>query len=471
MGPRDCGWNGVSYFLRARSNSRPRFPNRRPRALRDALGHLFRRLPLKLRQRNGKMGPVLRAWQGFRLSASLGITLRVFLAVAAFGLRVAGPLAEAQAYRVLHSFTANDGTTPFGALLRVPSTGNLFGTTSQPGGTVFKLDTTGAFTSLYSFIQQADGQVPEGTLIRDSAGNLYGTAYFGGNPSCVQGNGCGTIFKLYEGKLTVLHTFAGQDGANPAAGLVRDLIGNLYGTTFFGGTSSACPDGCGTVFKLDTSGTLTTLHSFTGSFNRDGAHPLASLVRDAAGNFYGTTQSGGAAGHGTVFKLNPASGKYAVLHSFTGPPDGAEPRAALIRDAAGNLYGTTYYGGTSHQGTVFKILNRTITVLYSFAGSPDGSHPSAGLVLDSTGNLYGTTYTGGTGPCNQAGVTGCGTVFRLDTGGTLEVLHNFAGALHGNSDGAYPRASLTMDSAGNLYSTTSQGGLSNDGTVFELPAP
>jgi uncharacterized repeat protein (TIGR03803 family) len=160
-----------------------------------------------------------------------------------------------------------------------------------------------------------------------------------------------------------------------------------------------------------------------------------------------------------------------VLHSFTGPPDGAEPRAALVRDPSGNLYGTTYSGGTLHQGTIFKVLNRTITVLYSFAGSPDGSHPFAGFVLDSTGNLYGTTYAGGSGSCNRAGVTGCGTVFKLDKSGTLNVLHNFAGVLHGNSDGAYPRASLIMDSAGNLYGTTSEGGLSNNGTVFELTLP
>jgi uncharacterized repeat protein (TIGR03803 family) len=202
-------------------------------------------------------------------------------------------LAEAQAYSVLHSFVANDGTMPFGALLRVPSTGSLFGTTSQPGGTVFKLDNTGGFTVLYSFIHSEDGQNPEGSLIRDSAGNLYGTTYFGGNPNCVQGNGCGTVFELSHGKLTVLHTFTGPDGANPAAGLIRDSVGNLYGTTFLGGTSGACPGGCGTVFKLDTSGALTILHSFTGSSNGDGARPMGGLVRDAAGNFYGTTQNGG----------------------------------------------------------------------------------------------------------------------------------------------------------------------------------
>jgi uncharacterized repeat protein (TIGR03803 family) len=357
---------------------------------------------------------------------------------------------------------------PFGGLLQVPSTGTLFGTTSQ-GGTVFKLDSSGGFTVLYSFIDSADGHNPEGTLIRDSAGNLCGTTYFGGSSNCVQGNGCGTVFKLSKGKLTVLHTFTGPDGANPAAGLARDSVGNLYGTTFFGGTSSACL-GCGTVFKLDSSGTLTVLHSFSGSANRDGARPLASLVRDAAGDLYGTTQTGGLGG-GTVFKLNPATGKYAVLHSFTGPPEGAEPRAALVRDSAGNLYGTTYHGGAFHQGTIFKLFNRTITTLYSFAGSPDGSHPFAGLVLDSAGNLYGTTYTGGSGPCNKAGVTGCGTVFKLGTSGTLTVLHSFDDTLHGRSDGAYPRASLIMDSAGNLYGTTSQGGLSDYGTIFELTLP
>jgi|HubBroStandDraft_6_1064221.scaffolds.fasta_scaffold194624_2 uncharacterized repeat protein (TIGR03803 family) len=229
--------------------------------------------------------------QGVRACA---LTLSLLLA-SIFAARSA----QGQTYTILHSFGENDGM-PFGALLLVPSTGSLFGSTSEAGGTVFKLDNTSVFTSLYSFILGTDGQVPEGTLIRDSAGNLYGTTYFGGNPSCIQGNGCGTIFKLYEGKLTVLHTFAGPDGANPSAGLLRDSAGNLYGTTFFGGTSSACPDGCGTVFKLDTSGTLTALHTFTGSFNRDGMRPLAGLVRDAAGNFYGTTQGGGAADTGTV---------------------------------------------------------------------------------------------------------------------------------------------------------------------------
>jgi uncharacterized repeat protein (TIGR03803 family) len=311
-----------------------------------------------------------------------------------------------------------------------------------------------AFEILYTFTGTftggADGWGPNG-LIRDAAGNLYGTTQYGGNSSCF--GGCGTVFKLdTAGTETVLYTFTGgTDGANPVASLIRDSAGNLYGTTYGGGASNL-----GTVFKLDTTGTETVLHSFTGA--PDGANPTAALVRDAAGNLYGTTFAGGlASGTGTVFKLD-ATGTETVLHTFSGyPTDGARPTAALIRDAAGNLYGTTSVGGASKfdGGTVFKLdTSGTETVLYSFCCI--GSGPTAGLLRDAAGNLYGTNPG-----LNQF----YGSVFKLDITGTVTGLHNFTG-----SDGAHPTAGLVRDGAGNLYGTASGAGCRYGlcGTVFRL---
>ena len=208
------------------------------------------------------------------------------------------------------------------------------------------------FTVLYWFKGlQDDGINPEAGLVRDKAGNLYGTTGHGGD-----GTNFGTVFKLdTTGKETLLHSFAGgaTDGQNPYAGLVRDKTGNLYGTTSFGG-ASGIGLGLGTVFKLDTTGKETLLYSFAGGAT-DGQSPQAGLIRDNAGNLYGTTVLGGASGLGTVFKLD-TTGKETALHSFTGRPrDGAIPLAGLIQDAAGNLYGTTVSGGLLGLGTVFKL--------------------------------------------------------------------------------------------------------------------
>ena len=215
------------------------------------------------------------------------------------------------------------------------------------------------------------------------------------------------MFKLDpKGKLTLLHSFAGTpDGEDPYAGLLRDKAGNLYGTTLYGGTSG----GFGTVFKLGEKGKLTLLHSFAGT--PDGEDPQSGLLRDAAGNLYGTTQYGGTnGGFGTVFKVS-AKGKLTLLHSFAGMPDGQNPYSRLIRDRAGNFYGTTFYGGTSGYGTVFKLDPAgKLTILHSFTYSPDGAHPIAGLILDQAGNLYGTTSDGGDLNC---GLPGGGTLFKL----------------------------------------------------------
>ncbi len=366
--------------------------------------------------------------------------------------------ARAQTFTVLYTFTSTThGEQPDASLIQ-DAAGNLYGTTQYGGtkggyGTVFRLDTAGKETVLRSFAGTPDAEDPYSGLTLDKAGNFYGTTLYGGT-----GGGFGTVFKLHGGKLTLLHSFAGTpDGEDPRSVLVRDGAGNLYGTTQYGGTNG----GFGTLFKLDTKGKLTLLHSFAGT--PDGENPYAGVLRDKAGNLYGTTQYGGTGGgFGTVFKLDTA-GKLTLLHSFAGTPDGVNPLAGLLLDAAGNLYGTTDYGGTNGgYGTVFKVSAKgKLTLLHSFAGMPDGQNPYARLIRDAAGNFYGTTFYGGT--------FGYGTVFKLDPAGKLTILHSF----NDSPDGANPIAGLILDKAGNLYGTTSQGGdlncgFSGCGTIFKV---
>jgi len=257
-----------------------------------------------------------------------------------------------------------------------------------------------SFMVLYSFHGRPDGAQPWAALLRDAAGNLYGTTLYGGPESTyctpeLEGD-CGTVFKLSPaGVETILHSFDFTDGSQRFAGLIRDAAGNLYGTTSGGGAYSQ-----GLVFRLSPTGTETVLYSFT---HRE-AYPVAGLVRDAAGNLYGTTLVPG----GSVYELircdsAPSGYEFKVLHTFTGA-DGANPYAGLIRDAAGNLYGTTEFGGATFGGptstcnesygcgVVFKLSPAgTETVLHSFTGGADGSTPYAGLIQDGAGNLYGTT--------------------------------------------------------------------------------
>ncbi len=392
------------------------------------------------------------------------------------------------------------------------------------------------YKTLYTFTGGTDGSLPSSGLIFDASGNLYGAAALGGSTRNCQ-KGCGTVLQLTpsaNGKWTgtVLHSFNGEDGEFPVAGLIFDSAGNLYGTTVFGGRRNL-----GTVFRLEPVAngkwSESVLHSCASNTN-DGYYPYASLVIDAAGNLYGTTEQGGAHGYGTVFRLEPgANGKWTrtVLHALHGgAPDGAGPRASVIFDAAGDLYttgsyGSTYDGGNAFElvpgpkgtwadkvlhifnngdspwgnlifdavgnlygtttdgggtgcggdgcGTVFELTpdahgKWTETVLHSFNGE-DGEFPVAGLIFDSAGNLYGTTYYGGAGGCNLFGTLGCGTVFELtpDAHGkwTETILHSFSDK---GGDGNYPFAGLTLDSTGNLYGTTSEGGKSGAGTLFEI---
>lgn len=316
------------------------------------------------------------------------------------------------------------------------------------------LDNAGHEKVLYSFTGGTDGNQPYARLIRDENGNLYGTTFWGGgSAACNGGFGCGVVFKLDpSGKETVLHAFTrtGGDGANPYDGLVRDMRGDLYGTTVYGGSSSACNGGCGVVFAVNTAGKERVLHSF--SAGTDGANPYAGLVRDAEGNLFGTTNSGGSYGQGTVFELEH-TGTERVIYTFTGGADGGQPLLGyLLRDAKGNLYGTTVRGGASSCsfscGAVFELeRSGKERVLYGFAGGTDGANPYGGLVADAEDNLYGTT--------NQGGASSYGTVFKLDKTGHETLLHTFTGT---GGDGTFPYDGLVRDAKGNLYGTAWGGG-------------
>lgn len=341
---------------------------------------------------------------------------------------------------VLYSFCSKtncaDGAVPYAALT-MDSAGNLYGTTVEGGGsnncrggcgTVFELAPDGTETARHAFTnRKGDGDAPYGGVVADGSGNLYGTTIYGGGSGC-NGFGCGTVFEVAAGGgETILHSFTGypDDGYWPHSSLIADKEGNLYGTTLYGGSGggSHCKDyGCGTVFELASNGTETVLHSFKGG--ADGEAPYASLIMDARGALYGTTSIGGDVncgehgGCGTVFELAP-NGHKALLHAFQGESDGFFPAAGLVSDKAGNLYGTTVYGGSNGCagdqgcGTVFKVTsNGTETVLHVFSGKPQGRYPFAGLIADKAGDLHGTTWGGGS-KCIRHDHSGCGTVFKI----------------------------------------------------------
>jgi uncharacterized repeat protein (TIGR03803 family) len=368
------------------------------------------------------------------------------------------------AFEVVHAFAgfANDGELPSASLI-ADGAGNLYGTAASGGvanlGVVFRirLDGTG-FQILHPFTGGAsDGSGPSGSLVLDGAGNLYGTTSVGGP------TGSGTIFRLKtDGTgFHLLHAFD-EEGLNPVSGLILDGAGNLYGTTEGGG-----PLGLGTVFKVKTDGSgFQVLHAFahlSGSASAtEGQAPLGSLVLDGSGNLYGTTSGGGSSDLGTVFKVKADGTAFQVLHSFAShPDDGSGPHAALTLDGSGNLYGTTSGGGALGRGTVFRLTaaGAGFRLLHSFAGGEmDGSSPFASLILDALGNLYGTTYSGGS--------SNAGAAFALKTDGTaFRILHSFGDEL---ADGRFPRASLLAGGAGVLVGTTAYGGAGSLGSVFTL---
>jgi len=408
-----------------------------------------------------------------------------------------------------------DGAHSFAEVLE-DSHGNLFGTTSSGGsagdGTVYEVKAgTGTVTTLANF-NGTNGADPEAGLIEDGNGDLFGTAYGGGAA------GLGTVFEVPAGSstITTLATFNGTNGANPIAGLIRDNNGNLFGTTVSGGPAyTGTITGDGTVFEVPSggSGTITTLASFDGTNgsnpvggliedgngnffgttyqgqfpdgtvfelpsngsglatlatfdNTNGANPEGTLVEDGNGNLFGTTLNGGTNGEGTVFEVQPLSGTATSLVSFN-VSDGQNPDSNLLLDGSGDLFGTTVNGGTNSDGTLFELPNvgstaspsygTTITTLADFSGA-NGANPIAGPIMDGSGNFFGTTTNGG--------ASGYGEVYELASGsGTITPLASFPG-----TTGASPVGGLFRDSNGNLFGTLADGGPSGDGTVFELPS-
>jgi uncharacterized repeat protein (TIGR03803 family) len=386
--------------------------------------------------------------------------------------------AHATTLKALYAFNGgsdggSDGAYPQANLIS-DSSGNLWGTTfaggKASGGTVFKIAPDGTETIIYSFCSQTnclDGAEPVSGLIEDASGNLYGTTESGGKSEGIACNtdSCGVVFKLTpDGTETVLHAFTGgSDGDGSAASLIVDAQGNLYGTTEEGGSSGCGGGGCGTVFKVTPAGAETVLYVFCSQTDcTDGAQPFAGVISDSNGNLYGTTTGGGSGNHycggyygcGTVYKLAP-NGTEIVLYSFcsqTNCLDGAAPESNLIANKSGDLYGTTFNGGTSNAGTVFKVTpDGKETVLYSFTGGSDGSGPEAGVVSDQTGNLYGMTPLGGVNRCFRSNF-GCGTVFEVGPDSTEKTLHVFVGR-----KGDYPHGAL-FRLGKVLYGTTSYGG-------------
>jgi len=440
------------------------------------------------------------------------VLFTVLAATAAFPT-AAVPAFAADKEQILYNFCSvlrgglcSDGALPY-ASLTFDASGNLYGTTSLGGdgcdppgcGVVFKLEPAGGGeekeTVLHSFGAGFDGYSPLASVTLDRAGNVYGTASMGG------ASGNGIVYELVPGKNgkwaeKVLRSFKGKDGRQPTAALVFDAAGQLYGTTFEGGTGQ-CKDGefvegCGIVFRLTlgASGAWTekVLYYFKDK-SPDAINPNAGVVFDSAGNLYGTTSGGGTYGVGTVYELSPeANGTWAekVLHSFGSEGDGVYP-AGLVFDAAGNLYGTTYSGGLYGGGTVFQLVhgkNRSWTekTLYSFcsmSNCEDGLFPESGVILDKAGSLYGTTYLGGAFFIDcQNGLPFCGTVFELTPRNngpwTEKVLHSFQ---NNGKDGVSPDTGLAIDATGNLYGTTGFGGAFGScdgpdgprcGVVFEI---
>jgi uncharacterized repeat protein (TIGR03803 family) len=399
--------------------------------LRESLAALISRRP----------SPVRRAWP--LAFAALGVTL------------AGGPRAGATpTLTTLVNFDVSNGINSEAGLI-ADANGNLYGTTGSAGaggyGTVFEVAAgTHACSTLATF-NQSNGSYPSGGLVADAAGNLYGTTSQGGTSNL------GTVFEVALGShvVSTLVTFNSSNGTYPQGGLIADAAGNLFGTTITGGPLN----GQGTVFQLTaathTISTLATFRSSSGS----GTGLFAGVITDSAGNLYGVTDTGGGQdGAGTVFEIAAQTHAISALAVFN-TSNGAHPHGSLIADAAGNLYGTTDAGGPGPVGfgTVFEVSAGThiLSTLASFDLST-GNHPESGLVADAAGDLFGTTENGG---ANYDG-----TIFEVAAGThALSTLLSFNGA-----NGASPMDGLIADASGNLYGTTWSGGISGYGNVFEL---
>jgi uncharacterized repeat protein (TIGR03803 family) len=377
-----------------------------------------------------------------RTSLKLIFTSLAFCLAAA----IASP---AQNFRSLVSFDLTDGAFPFYGSLTPDANGNLYGTTLDGGsyfvGTVFEITASGELITLYNFCSQngcTDGVSPYGSMVFGPDGNLYGTTYSGGT------NFYGTIFQITpEGALTTIYNFCSQancaDGGNPQNGLTVSKNGLLYGTTSYGGTNLA-----GTIFSVTLSGTLTVLHNFCSETNcNDGEVVYSTLLEASNGTLYGTTNLGGRKNWGTVFSVTPA-GKFTTLHSFV-YTEGGGPIGGLVQGANGDFYGTTGVGGKADSGTVFQMSKgNKFTTIYNFCAKTycaDGAAPFGTLFQGANGKLYGTTAAGG--------IHGWGTIFEITTVGALKTLHAFL-----DTDGNEPFAGLVRGANGYLYGTTYLGG-------------
>lgn len=376
--------------------------------------------------------------------------------------------------KVIYSFAGNEDGEYTDTDLVIDGAGNLYGTSvlggDFGGGTVWRLTPSGntwTHTVLYSFTGGADGGEPYKGVTLDAQGNLYGTAVTGGSGSCE--GGCGVAYKLTNSggiwAQTVIHAFTGgNDGSGPGAGLTIDQHGNLYGMAPTGGAN-----GLGVIYQLhpDRSGnwTLKVIHTFTGG--ADGATGSPGRVVLYRGHLYGAATAGGTNGKGTAFELTPTQTgewNFKTIYTFKGQPDAGFPYGGLTFDALGNVYGTTYYDGANNLGAVYQLSPAATgewqeRVLYSFKGGKDGHNPISNLVFDAAGNLYGTTSEGG---------LGYGTIFRLAPGvngtWTETVVHPFQGP----PDASLAYNGMVADPVGNFYGATVHGGTNDDGAIYEF---
>jgi uncharacterized repeat protein (TIGR03803 family) len=388
-----------------------------------------------------------------------------------FGLSLT--IATATTTDVIFSFDEDDGEYA-DTDLETDSVGNIYGTTvlggDFGGGTVFQLTPTGngwVHTVLYSFTGGTDGGEPYKGVTLDRHGNLYGTAVTGGSGSCE--GGCGVVYKLTNNKgtwtQTIVHAFTGgNDGAGPGSRVTVDRHGNIYGMAPTGGAF-----GLGTIYKIRPAPhgawSFSVIHAFTGG--ADGATGSAGRMILRDGHLYGAVTAGGSYGSGIVFELNPGGigeRDLKVLYSFRGQPDGSFPYGALLFDASGNIYGTTYYGGANGIGAVYKLSPQPVgewseEVIYSFQEGADGNSPIGNLVMDNAGNLYGTTSEGG---------LGSGTIFKLSPAAAGEWNETVVHAFEGPPDGGFAYNGMVVDQFGNFYGATVHGGEDDDGCVYKF---
>src|SRR5580704_16692086 len=365
---------------------------------------------------------------------------RAVISLAVFLFLAGSDVCAAQTFTILHSFPTSgvDGWNPTG-LVRGPGDA-LYGTNGFGGpgkvGNVFKITAAGDYSVLHNFSGGADGSLPSAAPIIDLYGDIYGVTEYGGSANS------GTIYKIdRHGNYEVLYNFlGGATGANPQTALVRDKAGNLYGATSNGG-SSTCGrfDGCGIVFKFDSTGQLTVVYSFTGAsdafFTTSGA-----LVTDQLGNLYGMTNAGGKNSEGAVYKVTP-TGMETILLSCD-PISGYQPRDGLLRTPAGELYGTTTFSGNLGGGVVFALSETgDFRVVHAF-GETTESFSVGGVVQDAAGNLYGTTQQGG--DFHE------GTIYKIEKNRKESVVYSFTGG----ADGGFPTNTLVIDPSGNLYGTS-----------------